>query len=57
VPVRVLISRLRDATASGRIVGPRIFAAGPILDDAPGDWPFRMRVKTAESTTTRRATG
>jgi hypothetical protein len=20
---------------------------GPILDDAPGDWPFRIRVKTA----------
>jgi hypothetical protein len=29
-------------------VGPRIFAAGPILDDAPGDWGFRLRVKTAE---------
>jgi imidazolonepropionase-like amidohydrolase len=43
------ILRLRDATASGSILGPRIFAAGPILDDAPGDWPFRMRVKTADS--------
>lgn len=42
------ILRMRDATASGRILGPRIFAAGPILDDAPGDWPFRMRVKTAD---------
>jgi imidazolonepropionase-like amidohydrolase len=42
------ILRMRDGTASGRIVGPRIFAAGPILDDAPGDWPFRMRVKTAD---------
>jgi imidazolonepropionase-like amidohydrolase len=30
------------------VLGPRILAAGPILDDAPGDWPFRMRVKTAE---------
>jgi imidazolonepropionase-like amidohydrolase len=39
---------MRDATASGRVLGPRIFTAGPILDDAPGDWPFRMRVKTAE---------
>ena len=29
------ILRLRDATASGSILGPRIFAAGPILDDAP----------------------
>jgi imidazolonepropionase-like amidohydrolase len=43
-----LILRLREATSSGRLLGPRIFAAGPILDDAPGEWPFRMRVKTAE---------
>ena len=44
-----LILKMRDDTASGRMLGPRIFAAGPILDDAPGDWPFRMRVKTAEA--------
>jgi imidazolonepropionase-like amidohydrolase len=43
-----LILKMREATASGRVLGPRILAAGPILDDAPGDWPFRMRVKTAE---------
>ncbi|OFW33501.1 MAG: hypothetical protein A3G76_11920 [Acidobacteria bacterium RIFCSPLOWO2_12_FULL_65_11] len=43
-----LILNLRDATSSGRVLGPRIFAAGPILDDAPDDWPFRMRVRTAE---------
>jgi imidazolonepropionase-like amidohydrolase len=43
-----LILKMRESTASGRVLGPRIFAAGPILDDAPGDWPFRMRVKTAE---------
>jgi Amidohydrolase family len=42
------ILRLREATGSGRVIGPRIFAAGPILDDAPADWPFRMRVKTAD---------
>jgi hypothetical protein len=42
-----LILNMREGTASGRVLGPRIFAAGPILDDAPGDWPFRMRVKTA----------
>src|SRR5262249_10505357 len=41
------ILKMRDATSSGRVLGPRIFAAGPILDDAPGDWPFRIRVKTA----------
>ena len=39
---------VREATASGRTLGPRIVAAGPILDDAPGDWPFRIRVKNAE---------
>src|SRR5258708_17638168 len=43
-----LILKMRDDTASGRVLGPRIFAAGPMLDDAPGDWPFRLRVKTAE---------
>jgi imidazolonepropionase-like amidohydrolase len=43
-----LILTMREATSSGRVLGPRIFAAGPILDDAPGDWPFRMRVKTVE---------
>jgi len=42
------ILELREATSSGLVLGPRIFAAGPILDDAPGDWPLRMRVKTAE---------
>ena len=31
---------IREATASGRVLGPRIVAAGPILDDAPGDWPL-----------------
>ena len=43
-----VILAMREATSSGRVLGPRIFAAGPILDDAPGDWPFRMRVKTSE---------
>jgi hypothetical protein len=43
-----LILKMREGTASGRVLGPRIFAAGPMLDDAPEDWPFRMRVKTAE---------
>jgi imidazolonepropionase-like amidohydrolase len=43
-----LILEMRESTTAGRVLGPRIFAAGPILDDAPGDWPLRMRVKTAE---------
>ena len=39
---------IREATASGRTLGPLIIAAGPILDDAPGDWPFRMRVRNPD---------
>jgi hypothetical protein len=42
------ILEIREATASGRTLGPRIIAAGPILDDAPADWPFRMRVRDAD---------
>jgi hypothetical protein len=38
---------VRQATASRRTLGPRIIAAGPILDDAPADWPLRMRVRNA----------
>jgi imidazolonepropionase-like amidohydrolase len=43
-----IVLGMRDATAARRVIGPRIFAAGPILDNAPGDWPFRLRVKTAD---------
>jgi imidazolonepropionase-like amidohydrolase len=43
-----VILPMREATASGRVLGPRIVAAGPILDDAPGEWPFRIRVRTAD---------
>jgi hypothetical protein len=39
---------MREATASGRVLGPEIIAAGPILDDAPADWPLRLRVKNAD---------
>jgi len=39
------ILAMREATASGRVLGPEVIAAGPILDDAPADWPLRMRVK------------
>jgi imidazolonepropionase-like amidohydrolase len=39
---------IREATSSGRTLGPRIVAAGPILDDAPADWPLRMRVRNAD---------
>jgi len=43
-----LILNLREATSSGRTLGPQIVAAGPILDDAPGDWPFRRRVRNPD---------
>ena len=39
---------IREATSSRRTLGPRIVAAGPILDDAPGDWPLRLRVRNAD---------
>jgi imidazolonepropionase-like amidohydrolase len=42
------ILNVREATASGRTLGPRIVAAGPILDDAPADWPFRIRVRNPD---------
>jgi Amidohydrolase family len=39
---------VREATASRRTLGPHIVAAGPILDDAPGDWPLRIRVRNPD---------
>jgi imidazolonepropionase-like amidohydrolase len=42
------ILRIREASSSGRTLGPRIVAAGPILDDAPGDWPLRIRVRNPD---------
>jgi hypothetical protein len=42
------ILSMRVATSSSRVLGPEVVAAGPILDDAPGDWPLRMRVKNAD---------
>jgi hypothetical protein len=42
-----LVLRLRNETASATRVGPMLVVAGPILDDAPADWPFRRRVRTA----------
>ena len=41
------ILELRSAAVNGRTLGPRIIAAGPILDDAPQGFPYRLRVKTA----------
>ena len=36
---------LRARVRSGAIPGPEIVAAGPILDDAPPDFPYRRRVR------------
>ena len=39
---------LRDRIRRGEVLGPEIYAAGPILDEAPSEWPFRRRVTNAE---------
>jgi hypothetical protein len=39
---------LRDRINRGELLGPEIVASGPILDDAPPDWPFRRRVTSAQ---------
>ena len=39
---------LRDRIRRGELQGPDIVAAGPILDDAPPEYPFRRRVRNAE---------
>ena len=35
---------LRERIRSGAVLGPEIVASGPILDDAPPDFPYRRRV-------------
>ena len=42
------ILSLRDSINNGELLGPEIIAAGPILDDAPPEFPSRQRVSTAE---------
>jgi imidazolonepropionase-like amidohydrolase len=42
-----VILPLRDRINRGEVLGPEIVAAGPILDNAPADWPFRRRVTGA----------
>lgn len=39
---------LRDRIRRGELNGPEIAAAGPMLDNAPADWPFRRRVTNAQ---------
>lgn len=38
---------LRERIGRGELRGPRIVAAGPILDAAPPEWPFRRTVRSA----------
>ncbi len=42
-----VILPLRDRIRRGELQGPEIVAAGPILDDAPPEYPFRRRVRNA----------
>jgi hypothetical protein len=42
------ILSLRDSINNGELLGPEIIAAGPILDDAPPEFPSRQRVSSAE---------
>ena len=39
---------LRDRLRRGEASGPEIVASGPMLDNAPVDWPFRRRVTNAQ---------
>jgi hypothetical protein len=39
---------LRERVTSGQVLGPRIVASGPILDDRPADWPYRLTVRTGD---------
>ena len=38
---------LKRRTGSGELLGPTIVAAGPILDERPPDWPYRLTVRNA----------
>jgi imidazolonepropionase-like amidohydrolase len=43
-----IVFPMRERIRRGELSGPQIVAAGPILDNAPADWPFRRRVTTAQ---------
>src|SRR4030095_3609363 len=43
-----LVIPLRERTASGQLLGPRIIASGPILDDRPADSPYRPTRRNGE---------
>lgn len=39
---------MRERIRSGALLGPRMVVAGPILDDAPDDWPLRFKILNEE---------
>jgi len=39
---------LRERVRSGAVLGPEIVASGPMLDDAPPEFPYRRRVRNAQ---------
>jgi imidazolonepropionase-like amidohydrolase len=39
---------LRDRVKAGTVFGPEIVASGPMLDNAPPEFPYRLHVKNAE---------
>jgi hypothetical protein len=39
---------LRERIRSGAVLGPEIGLSGPILDDAPAEFPYRRRTTNAQ---------
>jgi imidazolonepropionase-like amidohydrolase len=39
---------LRERVRAGAVLGPDIVASGPMVDDAPDKFPYRLHVKTAQ---------
>lgn len=44
---------LRDRIASGAVTGPTVRTSGAMLDDAPPEWPFRLRTTNAKDAVAR----
>ena len=44
---RTALFPYRDRVNSGSLFGPEIAAAGPIVDDPPTAFPYRLRVRNA----------
>jgi hypothetical protein len=39
---------LRDRVKAGEVFGPEIVASGPMVDNAPPDFPYRLHVTNAD---------